>query len=124
MSAADAELELAVALLGRGRVTEATQRLEHLARREVPRALTMLGSLLLHGEGVPPNVSRAIPLLLRAAELGDGLAAHTLASVHLCGLPGVPINPAEAQRFYDLALRLGMDPAAIPPHYRRSDGWR
>lgn len=70
-------------------------------------ALPLLGTMYQLGLGVPRDGVRAVELLTRAAEAGNGLAAHNLGSVYLGGMPEIPVDRERSLKWYREARRLG-----------------
>lgn len=58
-------------------------------------ALSRLGHMTLHGQGVPKDEAAALKLLLAAAEKGDALAQNTVGGMYYNGL-GTPRDLAQA----------------------------
>jgi uncharacterized protein len=90
-----------------GGYERARELLVPLAERGDLDALTLLGTMYQLGLGVPYDGVRAAELLKRAAEAGNGLAAHNLGSVYYGGLPGVATSREEGLKWYREARRLG-----------------
>ncbi len=78
-----------------------------LADREIPGALSLLGVMYQLGLGVEVNGVKAVKLLTRAVELGDGVAAHNLGTVYAMGLPGVEQDFQLSKFFYRKAKEMG-----------------
>ena len=81
--------------------------LEPLVAQAVPGALGLLGLMYQLGTGVELNGPKAVALLSRAAELGDGVSAHNLGTIYAMGLPGVPQNFELSRKFYRAAKAMG-----------------
>jgi len=81
--------------------------LEHLVARSVPGALGMLGIAYQLGLGVERNGQKAVELLLKATELGDGTAAHNLGTIYVTGMPGIEANKELSKKFYRKAKEMG-----------------
>ncbi len=81
--------------------------LRPLADQQVPGALGLLGFMYQVGEGVEFDAVKAVQLLTRAAELGDGVAAHNLGTIYVMDLPGVGQDLQLSKYFYRKAKALG-----------------
>ena len=81
--------------------------LQPLAEREVAGALGLLGVMYQLGEGVELNALKAVELLTRAMELGDGTSAHNLGTIYGMGLPGVAQDPEKSKHYYRKAKEMG-----------------
>ncbi|HEY9826589.1 MAG TPA: hypothetical protein V6D19_14185 [Stenomitos sp.] len=104
---APTEFERALAEFNAERYDEALRILLPLLDAEMPAALGLAGSIYQLGLGVHPDGPKAVRLLSRAAELGDGLAAHNLGTLYYVGLPGVDRNPTLSRSWYLKARALG-----------------
>ncbi|MBM3788378.1 MAG: hypothetical protein FJW30_28920 [Acidobacteria bacterium] len=94
-------------LLDEDRWEAAIPLLESLAASGDSCAQTILGTCYWLELGVLRNPAEAIRLLRNAAAAGSALAAHNLATFHICGDADLSPDPAEAKRFRELALLLG-----------------
>ena len=81
--------------------------LEPLVKIEVPAALGLLGVMYQLGEGVSLNGKKAVELLLRAVELGDGTAAHNLGTIYGGGLPDIKQDYKKSKMYYRKAKEMG-----------------
>ena len=81
--------------------------LEPLVKIEIPGALGLLGVMYQLGEGVPLDGKKAVELLSRAVELGDGTAAHNLGTIYGGGLPGIDQDIEKSQLYYRKAKEMG-----------------
>ena len=74
------------------------------------RAMYSLGRMLEEGyEGHPPQLTRAVDLLERAANGGRSKAMHRLGDILLKGYDDVPPNPARARTYFERAIAKGCD---------------
>ena len=69
-------------------------------------AARMLASLYHRGEGVPKDLSKALDLYRRAADLGDAEAQFNLGNIYLLG-EGIPADEAWALTYYRAAAKQG-----------------
>jgi len=81
--------------------------LRPLVERSIPGALGLLGAAYHLGLGVERNGPKAVELLLKAVELGDGVAAHNLGTLYATGLPGIESNAELSKHYYRKAKELG-----------------
>ena len=81
--------------------------LKPLADGGIGEALGMLGLAYKAGAGVEPDGIKAVELLQKAVELGDGLAAHNLALLYEFGMSNVAQNSEASQRYHKLAQKMG-----------------
>ncbi len=81
--------------------------LKPLADAGIGEALGMLGLAYKAGAGVESDGIKAVELLQKAVELGDGLAAHNLALLYQFGMSNVEQNSEASQRYYKLAQKMG-----------------
>ncbi|MDH5178046.1 MAG: hypothetical protein OEZ39_16200 [Gammaproteobacteria bacterium] len=86
---------------------KALKLLEPLVKNEIPGALGLLGVMYQLGEGVPLNGEKAVELLTRAVELGDGTAAHNLGTIYSGGLPDIEKNYEKSKMYYRKAKEMG-----------------
>ena len=68
-----------------------------------------LGEMYLRGEGVQADLEKGLELLRRAAAAGASIAAFNLGALHRSGDCGVPVDPVESRRCFQLARELGCD---------------
>jgi TPR repeat protein len=90
-----------------GEYARAREILVPLVEAHDPDALTLLGTMYFLGQGVPVDPARAVELLTRAAEAGNGLAAHNLGTLYLSNSPQFPADVASSKKWYREAHRLG-----------------
>jgi len=83
--------------------SEALRWLSLAADKGSPRALLHLGSIHEHGLGVPPDLSRAHSLYVKAADAGEFFACVFLGRLHASGSLG-HIDKVNALRWYTAAL--------------------
>ena len=107
MSTSEKELVEASDAISNREFEKALRILQPLVEREVASALGLMGLMYQLGEGVELNAPKAVELLSRAVELGDGTAAHNLATIYVIGLPGVPRDPDRGKRYYRMAKEMG-----------------
>jgi len=81
--------------------------LKPLVESSIPGALGMLGFAYQLGLGVTRDGQKAVELLLKAVELGDGTAAHNLGTIYVTGMPGVEANRELSKKFYRKAKEMG-----------------
>ena len=82
--------------------------LQTVARDGIPGAVTQLGKAYESGlQGAIQNLPVAISFYTKAADHGDGVAAHRLAAIYYFGRKGVPTDLEEAVRWYQRAVTLG-----------------
>ena len=101
------QLEEAVSAIERKAYDRALSILQPLVDEEVPGAVAMLGFMYQCGEGVELDAPKAVGLLTRAVELGDGTAAHNLGTIYSVGLPGVERDTDKSRRYYRVAKEMG-----------------
>lgn len=109
------DLDHILQLINNGQTELARPMLVRFLRMRRPRAITLLGSLILDGkdlrERTPGRIMtegrRSVRLLRRAVALGDGLAAHNLGALYVSGMPDVPPDKALSRQYYRLAKTLG-----------------
>jgi TPR repeat protein len=101
------KLEEASAAFSAENFALALEILEPLVAHSVPGALGMLGVAYQLGLGVERNGPKAVELLLKATELGDGTAAHNLGTIYVTGMPGIEANKEQSKKFYRKAKELG-----------------
>ena len=70
-------------------------------------ALSLLGVMYQLGVGVELDGLKAIELLKKAVNLGDGVAAHNLGTIYGMGMPNVPKNAKLSKSFYQQAKNMG-----------------
>jgi len=76
-------------------------------------AITQLGSAYESGaQGAIQDLPASIAYYTKAADQGDGAAAHRLGAIYYFGRKGVPPNPEDAVKWYQKAVSLG-DAAAM-----------
>ena len=81
--------------------------LEAAAAKGNPRAEAALGELLLHGDGIPRDDSRALALLEKSARAGHGPAAFRLGFLLSRGENGAARDPARAIAYFRAAAAAG-----------------
>jgi TPR repeat protein len=107
MSTYEAQLvEAADAISGR-EYEKALAILEPLVQISIPGALGLLGVMYQLGDGVDRDGPKAVSLLTKAVELGDGVSAHNLGTIYGMGLPGVPQDPVLSRQYYRKAKEMG-----------------
>ena len=67
----------------------------------------MLGVMYQIGAGVERDGPKAVELLTRAMEQGDGTSAHNLGTIYAMGLPGVERDPDKSKWHYRKAKEIG-----------------
>jgi uncharacterized protein len=78
-----------------------------LVEESDPGALSLLGVMYQLGEGVERDGLKAVELLNKAVNLGDGVAAHNLGIIYGMGMPNVPKNAKLSKSFYQMAKNMG-----------------
>ena len=86
--------------------------LDPLVKKSVPGALGLFGVIYQLGFGVERNGIKAVELLKRAVELGDGVAAHNLGTIYGMGMHDIPQNHQLSILFYRKAKDMGAQFAA------------
>ena len=81
--------------------------LEPLVVAEVPAALGMLGVMYQLGAGVDRNLTKAVELLTKAYELGDGTAAHNLGTIYAMGEEEIEKDFEKSKMYYRKAKEMG-----------------
>jgi len=81
--------------------------LKPLVEIEVPGALSLLGVIYQIGVGAPRNLQKAVTLLTRACELGDGTAAHNLGTIYAMGEEDIEKDFDKSKMYYRKAKELG-----------------
>lgn len=84
----------------------AVRELKPLADSGDVRALTRMGHMTLHGQGVAKDEAAALRLLLAAAEKGDALAQNSVGGLYFRGL-GTPRDIAQALIWFSRAAEQG-----------------
>ncbi len=107
MIAHDSQLREVREALSKKDYEKALSILSPLVEIESPGAISLLGLMYQLGEGVELNGIKAVKLLLRAIELGDGVAAHNLGTIYITGLPDVDKNPEKSKKYYRIAKGMG-----------------
>ena len=85
--------------------------LHPLSEKEVAGALGLLGVMYQLGEGVELNGLKAVELLTKAMERGDGTSAHNLGTIYAMGLPGVAQDREKSRFYYQKAKEMGAQSA-------------
>ena len=83
--------------------------LKPLADAGIAEAIGMLGLAYQRGAGVEVDGEKAIELLQKAVEMGDAIAAHNLGLLYQQGMPGVEKNELISQRYFNLAVEMGVN---------------
>jgi uncharacterized protein len=78
-----------------------------LADKLIPEALSLLGVIYQLGDGVERDGIKAIELLTKAVELGDGVASHNLGTIYAMGMPGVAQDFEKSKACYRRAKSMG-----------------
>jgi TPR repeat protein len=81
--------------------------LQQAAAKGNPKAEAQLGELLLRGEGLPRDDTRAVTLLEKAARAGQGAAAFRLGMLLAHGENGVAKDPVRALAYFRAAAAGG-----------------
>ncbi|MBL1141612.1 MAG: sel1 repeat family protein [Proteobacteria bacterium] len=81
--------------------------LKPLADQGIAEAIGMLGIAYQRGAGVELDAEKAIELLEKAVDMGDAVAAYNLGLLYQNGMPGVDIDMAVSQRYFQLANEMG-----------------
>ncbi|EMQ4858335.1 sel1 repeat family protein [Morganella morganii] len=80
------------------------------ADKNIPGAVSNLGSLYRYGYGVKQDYAKALSLFQRAAELGSSGGLYNIASMYEKG-EGVKQDDNKAIEYYEKALAAGHYPA-------------
>jgi TPR repeat protein len=107
----DTLLARGITAFHKGDYAAASRDFRLLARREVPAAETLLGTMAANGQGSPPNDAVAAAWFLRAARRGYGPAQLALANAFAEGR-GVARNLPRAQQLARAAAGQGQPGAA------------
>jgi TPR repeat protein len=107
----DTLLARGLAAFNRGDYAAARRDFRVLARRDVPAAETLLGTMTANGQGAAPNDAVAAAWFLRAARRGYGPAQLALAGAFAEGR-GVPRDSARASALARAAAGQGQPGAA------------
>ncbi len=107
----DTLLARGLAAFNRGDYAAARRDFRVLARRDVPAAETLLGTMTANGQGAAANQAVAAAWFLRAARRGYGPAQLALAGAFAQGR-GVPRDPARASALARAAAGQGQPGAA------------
>ena len=78
-----------------------------LVKIEVPGAIGMYGVMFQLGIGVKRDLTKAVELLTKAFELGDGTAAHNLGTIFIMGEEGIKKDLDKGKIYYRRAKELG-----------------
>ena len=103
----DMKLKEAKKALDQEQYSEALAILSPLANSGNADAQGYLGVMYQLGLGVERSGSEAVRWLQKAADQGNGSAAHNLGTIHLCGMPDVAPDRALAKKWYRKAHDLG-----------------
>ena len=105
----DYEQELAEAneLLSSEEYERALTILLPLVKTEVPAAIGMYGLMFQLGFGVERNLTKAVELLSKAYELGDGTSAHNLGTIFAMGEDEIEKDFEKSKMYYRKAKELG-----------------
>lgn len=87
---------------------EASRWLHRAAEQGFAAAELEYGVLLLRGGGLNADLPRAVGYLRSAASKGVAAAQNRLAHAYLAGMPGLPADPVEAQKWRILARDSGL----------------
>lgn len=79
-----------------------------LAEESIPEALSLLGVMYQLGYGVERDGLKAVEILSKAVDLGDGVAAHNLGTIYAVGMPDVPQDMKRSKACYQLAKSMGV----------------
>jgi TPR repeat protein len=93
--------------LSKGEFEKALSLLSPLADKLIPGALSLLGVMYQLGEGVEMNGIKAVELLTKAVELGNGVASHNLGTIYAMGMPGVVQDFEKSKACYRRAKSMG-----------------
>ena len=78
-----------------------------LVDKEIPGALGLLGVMYQLGTAVPRDLNKAVELLIKAYELGDGTAAHNLGTIYAMGEDDIEQDYEKSKMFYRKAKEMG-----------------
>lgn len=109
--------------------------LQAAAAKENPKAEAQLGELLLRGDGLAKDDSRAVALLEKAARAGDSAAAFRIGMLLSRGEAGVASDPeralayfraaaagGEAEAFFNIGAAYG-SARGVKRNYAEALGW-
>ena len=85
----------------------AAELLGPLCEKDIPEALSLLGVMYQLGDGVERDGEKAVQLLMRAVELGQGVAAHNLGTIYSGGMPGIKADNEKSKFYYRKAKSMG-----------------
>ena len=92
---------------GQGETWADLKELQAAAAKGNPRAEAQLGELLLRGDGIAQDESRAVALLEKAARAGSSAAAFRIGMLLARGESGVAKDPARALAYFRAAAAGG-----------------
>ena len=101
--------------------TNAFRQLQDASRQGDSAAQTALGAMYVTGQGVTPNLPRAVHWFQLAARQGDARAQNNLGSMYATG-KGVTPNLPRAFHWYQLAARQGFARAQYTLGYMYATG--
>ncbi len=78
-----------------------------MVEKEVPAAIGMYGLIFQLGSGVKRNLTKAVELLTKAYELGNGTAAHNLGTIFAMGEAEIEKDFNKSKMYYRKAKELG-----------------
>ncbi len=91
---------------------DALKWLEKAVAQDYAPAMTTLAAMYMFGDGVKVNGKKAVELLTRAIELGDGEALFVRGVCSEKGI-GVEKDPVDAQSWYKKAAEKGITKSAL-----------
>ena len=112
MNAYEQELVEVADAISNKEYAKALSLLAPLVEKSVPGALGLLGVMYQLGEGVERDGTKAVEILKRAVELGDGVSAHNLGTIYSMGMPGISQDHELSRQFYRKAKAMGAQFAA------------
>lgn len=81
--------------------------LQQAAQKGNPKAEAQFGEMLLRGDGIPKDETRAVALLEKAARAGNSSAAFRIGMLLMNGEAGVPKDPPRALAYFRAAAAGG-----------------
>jgi uncharacterized protein len=100
-------IEIVSQAFSNGEFGKALLLLKPLADEGVAEAIGMLGIAYQRGAGVEVDAEKAVELLEKAVDMGDAVAAYNLGLLYQNGMPGLGIDMAVSQRYFQLANEMG-----------------
>ena len=74
---------------------------------DVPGAIALYGVMLQLGLGVERDLTESVKVLSKAFRLGDGVAAHNLATIYAMGEGPIEKDLTKSKMYYQKAKEMG-----------------